>query len=130
VSITDNGRIAAAQRLRNSPERPRQELYLVIGQHNGDNRALSRLRQAHLDFLHHLDSKDELVAAGPLLDNEGTSYHGSGCFLIKSADHEAALITARRDPYHRKGVRENRVSTWLVSEGSLFRQLSPQQEKP
>lgn len=127
MSITVDGGIAAAQRLRSSSKRPRQELYLVIGQHNGDEEALSRLRQTHLEFLHSLDSNDELVAAGPLLDREGTSYQGSGCFLIKAANYKAALVIAQRDPYHREGVRENLVSSWLVSEGSLFRQLSPQQ---
>lgn len=124
MSITGDSGIAAAQRLRNSTKRPRQELYLVIGQHNGDGEALSRLRQVHLDFLHSLDSNDELVAAGPLLDREGTSYQGSGCFLIKATDYQTALAIAQRDPYHREGVRENEVSTWLLSEGSLFRQLS------
>lgn len=121
--------MAAARRLRTSAERPRQELYLIHGQHSGDFSALGRARQAHLDYLHQLDMNGELVAAGPLLEREGTSYQGAGCFLIHAADYAAALEVAHNDPYHREGVRENLVSSWLVSEGSLYQLVATQREQ-
>jgi len=121
--------IAAARRLRSAAGRPRQELYLVLGQLRTDDGALARLRTAHLAFLHGLHSRGDLLAAGPLLEEAGTSYEGNGCFLIRSSNYAAALAIARSDPYHRHGVRENRVSSWLISEGDLFDLLAQQPNK-
>ena len=112
-----------ASHLRDKGQRPRREIYCVHGRAVAGPSALTRHLEAHMAYLHQLQSKAVLLAAGPLLDDSGELYLGDGQFLLRARDIEAARIIATRDPFHMAGVRINTVMPWLLSEGMLYDQL-------
>lgn len=112
-----------AASLRDKPGRARSEIFCVQGRAVAGPGALTQHLQAHLHYLHQLQMKAVLLAAGPMLDRSGAFYHGDGQFLLRTRDLEAARIIATRDPFHITGVRINAVAPWLLSEGLLYDHL-------
>jgi uncharacterized protein YciI len=109
--------------LRAKADRPRREIFLVIGHCSAPLAAVGRYRAEHLGYLHDLAAAGSLLLAGPTLAAPDDVYAGDGCFLLHTANAAAAQAIAARDPYHRHGVRRNAVTPWLASEGLLFAAL-------
>lgn len=68
----------------------------------------------HLAFVVDLEEQGRIFASGPLdLDVEGIR---SMC-IISAASKEGAEEVAAAEPYHRAGMRTNRVQSWLLNRG-------------
>jgi uncharacterized protein len=112
-----------ADNLRNSPDRRRREIFLVIATCTAGMEAVAALRADHLAYLQALEESGQLLLAGPTLVSDGQSYAGNGCFIIVAGDLGAARAIAGQDPYHAADIRLNIVTPWLASGGVLFDDL-------
>ena len=77
-------------------------LYCVDKPGHGQVRADNR--PAHLDYLK--SKLDQIVIAGPMLDDDGESVLGS-MLVIEAADRAEAEAFAAEDPYAKAGLFEN-----------------------
>jgi hypothetical protein len=82
-------------------------LFIIVCTDKPDHEQLRHdTRQAHLDYLSGF--KDQVVAAGPSLTDDGA--HMTGSLLIMDfADRRAAEAFAASDPYNKAGLFENVV---------------------
>lgn len=112
-----------ADALRQKPDRPRREAYLLVGRQIGGLAAVRTLVGEHLAFLEQLGQRGKLLLAGPTLFDRGDQYRGDGCLLVVAADVAEAEQIAAADPYQVHGARQYSVVPWLLSEGSLFDSL-------
>jgi hypothetical protein len=75
-----------------------------------------RLKE-HLEWLKDLEARGVLFASGPIRDETG-AWDGSGMAVIRARSLAAAKRVAAGEPFHRAGIRRNRVEGWQVNEGS------------
>ena len=67
-------------------------------------------RQEHLEYLE--ANKDKLLAAGALLDDDGTGGHG-GVIIVDVEDRAEAEAFIANDPFSKAGLFENvTVTRW------------------
>lgn len=113
-----------ASTLINKPGRPRKQLYAIFTKAVSDYERMQEYRPAHLDYLHNLDDKGDLVGAGPILNHDASLYEGGGLIIITASSLSQALEMAAGDPFHQYGVREYVVHPWLLSEGQMVSDLA------
>ena len=58
-----------------------------------------------------------LFASGPIRDETG-AWDGTGMAVVRAKSLAAAKRLAASEPFHRAGIRQNRVEGWQVNEGS------------
>ena len=78
------------------------------------------IRQEHHDFLHGLEQRGVLLAAGPFRDTQGKRY-GCGMMILRADNHAEADAIAAEEPYVRYGLRKNELTPWQLREGSACR---------
>ena len=71
----------------------------------------------HLDWLRDLEARGVLFASGPIRDETG-AWDGTGMAVVRAKSLAAAKRLAANEPFHRAGIRKNRVEGWQVNEGS------------
>jgi uncharacterized protein YciI len=95
-----------------------KKLYLLIFELTGKPGDRSVLREEHFAYVSELERRGVLFAAGPFVDEAGTS-QGGGMFIVRAQSMEEAEEIARQEPYIRDGYRHFRVQAWRVSEGTF-----------
>lgn len=108
-----------ASALINKPGRPRELLYILMTTAISDYERMQEYRADHLEYLHDLGSKGQLIGAGPLLTRDAELYEGDGLIIIRADSLSKALQIAERDPFHQQNVREYTLKPWLLSEGEM-----------
>lgn len=93
--------------------------YLVETTPVGSMATLMPYVAAHLEHQRKLEKDGVLLAAGPLMTDDGQTHRGEGLFVIRADSLRDAHQIVSADPMHASGVRRFRIRPWLVNEGSL-----------
>ncbi len=72
---------------------------------------MEELTRRHHDFIHELESKGQLVGAGPFLDDTGNRF-GTGMIIFRAATRAEAERIANSEPYIASGVRRLKLVPW------------------
>jgi uncharacterized protein YciI len=80
--------------------------------------AFGNLLEDHLRFLADLENRGILFCSGPFRDGQ-QNWKGDGMAIIRASDFAAAEDIAFREPFHKAGIRRNRVSPWQMNEGGF-----------
>lgn len=104
---------------RASEGRLRKQLFVVVSTSQGPLSTLKPVLPAHLEYLAELERSGELFMAGPLMNEDHTTWSGDGMLVYNAASHERAAEIAAKDPLHVSGVRAYTIRPWLLNDGSL-----------
>jgi uncharacterized protein len=111
-------RIEARQVIEASGDAPRLQLYVVVS----SARSLAAVQEQladHLAYVHQLEERHVLFAAGPLWTDDGQFSEGDGMLVYRAASVEQARELADADPMHASGARTYRLRPWLLTHGSI-----------
>src|SRR5262249_51699050 len=111
-------RIEARQIIEAPGDALRLQLYVVISSARSLAAVKERLAD-HLAYMHQLEDRHVLVAAGPLMTDDGQFFEGDGLLVYRAAAVEQARELADADPMHASGARTYRLRPWLLSDGSI-----------
>ena len=98
---------------------PAHQLYLVLSEATNGPAAVLANREPHLAYQMRLESEGVLFAAGPLANEDGQTWDGSGAFVYRAPSLERAQEIADADPMHVARARRFRIMPWLINEGSV-----------
>ncbi|MEY8098044.1 YciI family protein [Falsihalocynthiibacter sp. S25ZX9] len=73
----------------------------------------------HLEHQVEMEKSGRMFAAGPLWDDDETTWHGEGMFVIRAKSLAHAREIAESDPMHKSGARSFTVRPWMLNEGSV-----------
>ncbi len=104
---------------RASEGRLRKQLFVVTSTALGPIAALKPYLPDHLAYLAGLEASGELFMAGPLMNDDPTTWSGDGLLIYAAASYERAVEIATHDPLHASGVRSFSIRPWLLNDGSL-----------
>ncbi len=90
---------------------------------------LNKLTPEHLAHQVQTEKNGHMVAAGPLLSEDGRTFDGTGMFVLNCASIEEARAICDRDPMHQSGARTYTVRPWMVNEGGLTLRFSFSDQK-
>ena len=74
------------------------------------------LQDAHMTFLAEGHERGDILAAGPLLEQDDPRVRG---FAVYAKDPQAARELAEQDPKVRAGLFELSISVWMVPSGAI-----------
>ena len=95
------------------------ELYVVQSTPVVDKDRLREVLSEHLAYQGRMEKSGNLVLAGPLSDESGENWSGSGLIVYRAANLDAARALAAADPMHESGCRTFTIRRWLLNEGRL-----------
>ncbi len=73
----------------------------------------------HLAYQRMLEDTGVMFAAGPMADEGGETWSGTGMVVVRAESLAEAEKIAAADPMHAAGARSFTVRPWLVNEGTL-----------
>lgn len=80
--------------------------------------ALGPTLKDHLEWLADLEAGGVLFASGPFRDEAG-AWVGDGMALVRAGSLAEAQALAESEPFHKAGLRRNKVRGWQLNEGSI-----------
>jgi uncharacterized protein len=80
---------------------------------------LKQQLESHLGYLASLEESGKLLMAGPLGNEDGTTWSGDGQLVYLAADLSEAESIARADPLHSSGVRSFTIRPWIINDGAM-----------
>ena len=95
-----------------------REYYVIENRMRADPSELGPHLEAHLRFMIALEKDGTLFLSGPLYDRDDRMT-GDGITVVRAASIDEAEEIAQRDPFVQAGLREPRVSKWVVNEGRI-----------
>lgn len=81
------------------------------------NTGIHNAMLSHIEWLERMEADGKLVLSGPL---GLPDWDGTGMAIMRSESLAAAQALAETEPFHKLGVRRNRVMAWNVNEGTLL----------
>ena len=72
-----------------------------------------------LPWTHMLEDTGVMFGAGPLADEGGETWSGTGMVVIRAENLAEAEEIAAADPMHASGARNFTVRPWIVNEGTV-----------
>jgi uncharacterized protein len=74
---------------------------------------------AHLAYLATLEQSGKLFMAGPLGNEDGTTWSGDGHLVYLCASFDEAQSIAEADPLHSSGARSFSIRPWIINDGAM-----------
>jgi uncharacterized protein YciI len=71
----------------------------------------------HLHWLSSREAEGSLLLSGPI--GPGKSWDGTGMCVLRGESQQEVEALVKTEPFHKAGLRINRVDHWQVNEGSL-----------
>lgn len=90
---------------------------------------LNQVTPEHLAHQVQTEKDGHMIAAGPLLSEDGQSFDGTGMFVLNCDTIEEARAICERDPMHVCGARTYSIQPWMVNEGGLTVRISFSDQK-
>lgn len=116
---TSRDTLPAESAFRASEGRLRKQLFVVVSTANRPVADLKPNLPDHLAYLADLERSGELFMAGPLMNEDPTTWSGDGLLIYAADSYERAAHIAANDPLHATGVRSYAIRPWLLNDGSL-----------
>jgi uncharacterized protein len=108
----------------------RARWYVVVSRPTDKAEALlNTVTPEHLAHQIQTEQNGHMVAAGPLLSEDGQSFDGTGMFVLNCGSIEEARAICDRDPMHISGARTYTVRPWMVNEGGLTLRITFSDQK-
>lgn len=102
-----------------------RELYVVVTSPvAGKEDLLNEVTPAHLDHQVRMEREGHMVAAGPLLSEDGLTFDGTGMFILRAPSIDEARKLCDADPMHSSGARTYKIQPWMVNEGGVTVRVS------
>lgn len=121
IAASDGNRdiLPAEAAFRASEGRLRKQLFVVVSVANRPVADLKPILADHLAYLAELERTGELFMAGPLMNEDPTTWSGDGLLIYAAVSYVRAVQIAARDPLHAAGVRSCTIRPWLLNDGGL-----------
>lgn len=111
--------VPAADSVKASEGRLRKQLFVVQSTAAGGFAKLKENLKDHLAYLAELEKSGQLFMAGPLMNEDPTTWSGDGLLVLNAKDIEEAKGIAEKDPMHKSGARTFTLRPWLVNDGAM-----------
>lgn len=96
-----------------------KELFVVVTSPvDGMEPIMANIKE-HLAYQRMLEDTGVMFAAGPLADDGGETWSGTGMVVIRAENLAEAGKIAAADPMHASGARSYTVRPWIVNEGTV-----------
>jgi len=96
-----------------------KELYVVVTSPVDGMDAIMANIKEHLAYQRMLEDTGVMFGAGPLADEGGETWSGTGMVVIRAENLAEAEKIAVADPMHASGARSFTVRPWIVNEGTF-----------
>ena len=96
-----------------------KELYVVVTSPVDGMDAIMANIKEHLAYQRMLEDTGVMFGAGPLADEGGETWSGTGMVVIRAENLAEAEEIAAADPMHASGARNFTVRPWIVNEGTV-----------
>lgn len=93
-----------------------KQLYVIFTKPVAPREALDKVLPQHLEHQVKLEKSGIMFAAGPMVNEDGST--AGGLIVIRADSFAAAKAIADSDPYHRAGLRTYTLTRWTVNEGA------------
>lgn len=105
--------------IQSSAGRLRLQTFIVTSKAQKPLSEIQQHLEAHMHYIAKLELTGQLLMAGPLCNEDGTTWNGDGQLVFVVSDIAEALALAQEDPLHTSGSRSYKIRPWIVNVGSM-----------